>query len=97
MKKWRVYYEGEMIKQCTNEKLNVKLEVSNNLPVVFPEFYLILSVTKKSFNSALQIFQGEYSTELPFFDFDSDMDPWTIARAFAKETWSKEYFDRIRR
>ena len=40
MKKWRVYYEGEMIKQCTNEKLNVKLEVSNNLPVVFPEFYL---------------------------------------------------------
>ena len=41
MKKWRVYYEGEMIKQCTNEKLNVKLEVSNNLPAVIPEFYLI--------------------------------------------------------
>ena len=40
MKKWRVYYEGEMIKQCTNEKLNVKLEVGNNLPVVFPELYL---------------------------------------------------------
>ena len=57
MKKWRVYYEGEMIKQCTNEKLNVKLEVSNNLPVVFPEFYLINSLyNKKSFNSALQIF-----------------------------------------
>ena len=41
MKKWRVYYEGEMIKQCTNEKLNVKLEVSNNLSVVFSEFYLM--------------------------------------------------------
>ena len=40
MKKWRVYYEGEMIRQCTNEKLNVKLEVGNNLPVVF--FSLIL-------------------------------------------------------
>ncbi len=39
----------------------------------------------------------EYKTALSHFDFDLDMDPWTIAKAFAKEPWSKEYFDRIRR
>ncbi len=33
----------------------------------------------------------EYKTALSHFDFDSD--PCTIA----KELWSKEYFDRIRR
>ena len=43
MKKWRVYYEGEMIRQCTNEKLNVKLEVGNNLPVVFFSLILLFS------------------------------------------------------
>ena len=42
-------------------------------------------------------FQVDYVSELPHFDFDSDMDPWTVARAFAKEPWSKEYFDRIRK
>ena len=41
--------------------------------------------------------QGEYKSELSYFDFDSDMDPWTIARAFAKEPWSREYFDKIKR
>lgn len=24
------------------------------------------------------------------------MDPWTVAKAFAKEPWSKAYFDRLR-
>ena len=49
MKKWRVYYEGEMIKQCTNAKLNVKLEVGNNLPVIFPEFYLKFFLWRKNY------------------------------------------------
>lgn len=39
---------------------------------------------------------AEYTSIFPYFDFDSDMDPWTVARAFAKEPWSKEYFERIR-
>ena len=42
-------------------------------------------------------FQAEYSSIFPYFDFDSDMDAWTVARAFAKEPWSKEYFERIRK
>ena len=25
------------------------------------------------------------------------MEPWTIARAFAKESWSREYFEKIKR
>ena len=35
-------------------------------------------------------FQSEYKSDLPFFDFDSDMDLWTIAKAFAKENWSRK-------
>ena len=42
------------------------------------------------------LFQAVYTSNLPHFDFDSQMDPWTIARAFAKEPWSREYFERIR-
>ena len=40
--------------------------------------------------------QAEYVSTLPYFDFDSDMNAWTVARAFAKEPWSREYFERIR-
>ena len=40
--------------------------------------------------------KAEYISKLPYFDFDSDMNAWTVARAFAKEPWSREYFDRIR-
>ena len=49
-------------------------------------------ITQKTFS-----FQAEYSSIFPYFDFDSDMDAWTVARAFAKEPWSKEYFERIRK
>ena len=42
------------------------------------------------------VLKADYTSNLPHFDFDSDMNPWTVARAFAKEPWSKEYFDRIR-
>ena len=41
--------------------------------------------------------QATYESRFPFFDFDSDMEAWTVARAFAKETWSREYFDGIRK
>ena len=41
--------------------------------------------------------EAEYTSDLHHFDFDSDMDPWAVARAFAKEPWSREYFDRIKR
>jgi len=40
--------------------------------------------------------EAVYTSDIPFFDFDSQMDPWTVARAFAKEPWSREYFDKIR-
>ena len=37
-----------------------------------------------------------YTSDLPYFDFDAEMNPWTVARAMAKEPWSKDYFDRLR-
>jgi len=41
--------------------------------------------------------EATYESRFPFFDFDSDMEAWTVARAFAKEPWSREYFDGIRK
>ena len=35
---------------------------------------------------------AEYNSQLEYFDFDSDMDPWTVARARAREPWSRQYF-----
>ena len=52
--------------------------------------------TLVSTHMIISCFQAEYTSIFPYFDFDSDMDPWTVARAFAKEPWSKEYFERIR-
>ena len=56
----------------------------------------IVNHTKTS-NLLLFFFQCVYESKFPFFDFDSDMDAWTVARAFAKEPWSREYFDGIRK
>ena len=39
---------------------------------------------------------GEYRSSLPFFDFDCDMEIWTVARAMARESWSRQYFARLK-
>ena len=30
------------------------------------------------------LIDAEYNSDLDYFDFDSDMDPWTISRAMSK-------------
>jgi len=40
--------------------------------------------------------QAEYRSEIPYFDFTCDLDKWTLARAIAKESWTREYFDRLK-
>lgn len=37
-----------------------------------------------------------WSSELPLFDYDTDMDVMTTAKAFAYEPWTKEYFQQLR-
>ena len=37
-----------------------------------------------------------YTSELPYFDFDSEMEAWTVARAMAREPWSRAYFERLK-
>merc|ERR1712142_451294 len=37
-----------------------------------------------------------YTSDLNYFDFDSDMDPWAVARAMAREPWTREYFQRLK-
>ena len=39
---------------------------------------------------------GEFRSDLPYFDFDSDMAVWTVARAMAREPWSRQYFARLK-
>ncbi len=38
-----------------------------------------------------------FTSTVPYFDFDADMDAWSVAKAFAREPWSREYFDMIRK
>ncbi|XP_045615430.1 uncharacterized protein [Procambarus clarkii] len=38
-----------------------------------------------------------WTSNLPHFDFDTDMDILTTAKAFANEAWSKEYFTFLRK
>ncbi|CAG0902649.1 unnamed protein product [Darwinula stevensoni] len=40
--------------------------------------------------------QGEWISDLAYFDFDTDLSPGTLARSLAKEPWSREYFQRLR-
>ena len=37
-----------------------------------------------------------YTSDLDYFDFDSDMEPWAVARAMAREPWTREYFQRLK-
>ena len=97
MKKWTVSYNGEMVHQATGQKFNVCLEVRLSFYFRKDSIHILyLTMALIIFKSILS-FQGEYKSELSYFDFDSDMDPWTIVRAFAKESWSREYFDKIKR
>jgi hypothetical protein len=40
--------------------------------------------------------EAEYTSDLDYFDFDSDMEPMVIARAMAREQWDRQYFSRLR-
>ena len=42
------------------------------------------------------VIDAEYNSDLEYFDFDSDMLPWTVARAMSREPWSRQYFHRLR-
>lgn len=42
-------------------------------------------------------FEAEWSTDLPHFLFDADMDACVLARSFSTEKWSKEFFENLKR
>ena len=43
-----------------------------------------------------RLIDAKYTSKFPHFDFDSEMDPWTVARVMSREPWSREYFDRLK-
>ncbi|XP_069693780.1 uncharacterized protein [Periplaneta americana] len=48
---------------------------------------------EKMFDVALRV---EFTSSLPYFDFDTDMDELSVARGMALEPWSREYFNALR-
>ena len=55
---------------------------------------LIHQKTKKVYKCKLET---TFTSIIPYFDFDADMDAWSVAKAFAREPWSREYFDQVGR
>ncbi|CAB3374746.1 Hypothetical predicted protein [Cloeon dipterum] len=41
-------------------------------------------------------FNGTWSSHLPHFDYEHDLHPATLARAIAREDWSRDYFDTLK-
>ncbi|XP_069689416.1 uncharacterized protein [Periplaneta americana] len=42
-------------------------------------------------------FEGDWNTDLPYFNYDTDLHPSAVARAIARETWSREYFETLKK
>ena len=40
--------------------------------------------------------KAEWKSALPYFDFDVMIPEWTMARAIAREPWSREYFEMLK-
>jgi hypothetical protein len=40
-------------------------------------------------------FEGDWTTDLPYFNYDTDMNPTTLAGVIARETWTREYFEAL--
>ncbi|KAB7499722.1 hypothetical protein Anas_04727 [Armadillidium nasatum] len=38
----------------------------------------------------------EFTSSLPIFNYDSDLDPWSMAKAFAREPWTSSFFRNLR-
>ena len=53
---------------------------------------LIHQKSKKVYKCKLET---TFTSIIPYFDFDADMDGWSVAKAFAREPWSREYFDQV--
>lgn len=40
---------------------------------------------------------AKWKSELPYSNFDTDMNPEAVARAMAKQYWSREYFENLKK
>lgn len=45
---------------------------------------------EKTYDARLNL---EFTSDLPYFNFDTDLDPVSMATAMAREKWSKTYFE----
>lgn len=48
---------------------------------------------KKMYDVALYV---KFTSSLPYFDFDTDMEELTVAKGIALEPWSQEYFSIVK-
>ena len=42
-------------------------------------------------------FSLDWDSFTPFFDFDTDLNPATVADGISREKWSRDYFDNLKR
>jgi len=86
------YFEKETVtapSQCSNSKVSPRTLQTAVIYVYLFNFCRLHSDPTQVFDVN---FEGDWSSDLPHFNFDTDMHPLTVARVIAKETWTKEYF-----
>lgn len=69
------------------------------LKVITKETFLVITVGRMR-GSPLARYQVEldvqWTSDQPYFDFDTDMDARALARSIAREPWSRKYFKGLR-
>lgn len=65
--------------------------------LIIKNFFLFFRLYNKPEDDLKEVkIDLQWSSDLPHFDYDTDMDMLTTAKAFAREPWSKQYFQQLR-
>ena len=82
MVSWKVAFEGKMKSARTHTLHQVTI---HHLHLHFMYHDILCPVP------CFQVrIDARYTATSPHFDFDSEMSAWTVARAMAREPWSRE-------
>ena len=80
MASWKVAFEGKMRSVRTQTMHQVIVYTSSST----------LHVSCHVMSCCQVRIDARYTAISPHFDFDSEMSAWTVARAMAREPWSRE-------
>ena len=88
-----IKYEYEFLKTCVANKINGIIYICR-----YTHVKKVNDKDSTIYETKVVkvIFQGEWESNLPYFDFDTDMALEPMSRALAREDWTKEYFKSLR-